>query len=63
MDYKKEYKSPLGRICLTSNGDYLTGLWFENSKDSAEVEDGVNKFVDLIKKQKLELRIYTKQPY
>lgn len=35
---------------------------FENSKDSAEVEDGVNKFVDLIKKQKLELRIYTKQP-
>ncbi len=34
MDYKKEYKSPLGRICLTSNGDYLTGLWFENSKDN-----------------------------
>lgn len=35
---------------------------FEKSEDSEEVENGVNKFVDLLRSKKLELRIYTKQP-
>lgn len=34
---------------------------FEVSEDSEEVENGVNKFVELIKEGKLEIRIYTKQ--
>ena len=35
---------------------------FEDSKDTASVENGVNKFIELIKNGKLEIRIYTKQP-
>src|SRR5699024_9538622 len=35
---------------------------FENSEDSEEVENGVNKFIELLKSGKLELRLYTKQP-
>lgn len=35
---------------------------FENSVDSEEVEKGVNKFVEMIKQGKLELRVYIKQP-
>ena len=33
MMYKKSYKSPLGPIVITSDGKYLTGLWFEKTKD------------------------------
>ena len=33
-NYIKEYLSPLGTIYLTSNGEYLTGLWFKDSKDT-----------------------------
>ena len=35
---------------------------FKNSEDSAEVETGVKKFVEMLKNGKLELRVYTKQP-
>lgn len=35
---------------------------FEKSADTEKVENGVNKFVSLIKEGKLEIRIYTKQP-
>ncbi len=35
---------------------------FENSDDSEEVESGVNKFIEMLKSGKLELRVYTKQP-
>lgn len=35
---------------------------FEKSNDSEAVENGVNRFMDLIKNGKLELRMYTKQP-
>lgn len=34
MNYQKEYYSPLGTIYLTSDGEYLTDLWFKDSKDS-----------------------------
>ena len=32
--YKKTYISPLGKIYMRSDGTYLTGLWFENSRDT-----------------------------
>lgn len=35
---------------------------FEKSDDTEKVENGVNKFISLLKEGKLEIRIYTKQP-
>ena len=32
MKYIYNYKSPLGKIILSSNGTQLTGLWFEHHK-------------------------------
>lgn len=32
MDYTYIYKSPLGNITLASDGEALTGLWFEGQK-------------------------------
>lgn len=34
---------------------------FDNSEDNEDVENGVNKFVEMIKNGKLEIRIFTKQ--
>ena len=33
MNYKKTYISPLGIIYMRSDGEYLTGLWFEKTRD------------------------------
>lgn len=33
-NFLNEYLSPLGIIRLESDGEYLTGLWFDKSKDS-----------------------------
>lgn len=41
MVYTKAYNSPLGKIYMNSDGEYLTGLWFENSKDSIKHESNV----------------------
>lgn len=32
MEYKSTYQSPVGTIILTSDGIYLTGLWFKTSR-------------------------------
>ena len=32
MEYKSTYQSPVGIIILTSDGTYLTGLWFKTSR-------------------------------
>ncbi len=32
MQYISHYNSPLGRILLAADGEYLTGLWFEGQK-------------------------------
>ncbi|MDD2952272.1 MAG: methylated-DNA--[protein]-cysteine S-methyltransferase [Parabacteroides sp.] len=32
MQYTHKYKSPLGEITLASDGDRLTGLWFDGQK-------------------------------
>jgi len=38
MIYKYTYKTPNGfsDMVMNSDGEYLTGLWFENSRDSAK---------------------------
>ena len=37
MEYITTYDSPLGNITLASDGEYLTGLWFDTQKPSDEV--------------------------
>jgi len=32
MEYRSYYDSPIGKIVLVSNGQELTGLWFESSR-------------------------------
>ena len=32
MQYTDKYQSPLGEITLASDGDHLTGLWFDGQK-------------------------------
>lgn len=32
MEYTKDYESPIGKILLSSDGEHLTGLWFEGQK-------------------------------
>ena len=36
MDYTHHYVSPLGEITLASDGEYLTGLWFDGQKYFAD---------------------------
>lgn len=36
MDYIHHYNSPLGRLLLASDGEALTGLWFEGQKYFAD---------------------------
>ena len=36
MEYKKVYKSNLDNLIMTSDGEYLTGLWFEKSNDETK---------------------------
>ena len=40
MDYLNGYASPLGGITLASDGDALTGLWFDGQKHFAETLSG-----------------------
>ena len=39
MNYIFEYASPLGKIFIESDGDFLTGLWFEYSFDEKKYEE------------------------
>lgn len=64
------YKESQGQITTISDSAYESKKKyknklqeeFENSDDLEEIEAGVNRFVEMLKKGKLELRIYTKQP-
>ena len=40
MDYTQRYRSPLGGITLASDGEALTGLWFDGQKYFARTLDG-----------------------
>lgn len=51
MEYKSIYKSKIGNIILTSDGKYLTGLWFDTSRfkhlrvvDQEKVDDELDVF-------------------
>ena len=39
MDYTHHYNSPLGRMTLASDGEALTGLWFDGQEHFAETLD------------------------
>lgn len=63
--YRQDYVSPLGRIILESDGKFLTGLWFADSKDASKFsQDFEQKNLAIFEKTKLWLDIYFtgKQP-
>lgn len=63
MNYKWFYKTPeeFDDIYLTSDGKYLTGLWFENSKDALKhKKEGIEKELSIFKKTCKWLDIYFK---
>lgn len=47
MEYTKNYISPLGNIMLSSDGEHLTGLWFENQKYYAATLDPAHETKDI----------------
>ena len=47
MRYTNKYPSPLGKILLASDGDSLTGLWFEGQKYFAAGLEGQSEEMDL----------------
>ncbi len=59
MEYQTNYSSPLGKICLTSDGEYLTGLWFADSSDSKKhLQKHPFKDLDIFKQTSNWLDIY-----
>ena len=42
MNYVQHYDSPLGRINMTSDGNAITGLWFDGQERTAAACDGEN---------------------
>lgn len=52
--YRTSYDSPLGKMYMSGDGKYLTGLWFEGSRDSRkhgqDFEDGELPVFDETKK-------------
>ena len=47
MDCTRNYASPLGNILMASDGEALTGLWFEGQKHFARGLDAAHTEVDL----------------
>ena len=43
MDFTHRYESPLGAITMASDGESLTGLWFEGQEHFAETLDPENE--------------------
>ena len=41
--YYQKYKCPFSNIFLTSDGEYLTGLWFEGSKDELKHKNNLEE--------------------
>ena len=61
MNYKSIYKTKngLSDIILNSDGEYLTGLWFEGSKDSIKHDENAKeKELEIFKETKKWLDIY-----
>ena len=47
MDYIRQYRSPLGGITLASDGETLTGLWFDGQKYFGRTLDKIYQEKDL----------------
>ncbi len=61
MFYKWRYKTPLGLddLLMNSDGEYLTGLWFENSSDTLKhIIDCVEEELPIFKETSEWLDIY-----
>lgn len=61
MTYKSIYKTKngLSDIILNSDGEYLTGLWFEGSKDSIKHDENAKeKDLEIFKETRKWLDIY-----
>lgn len=60
MNFINHYESPLGKILLSSDGNFLTGLWFEGQKYFASGLDSKNqqKEIQLFKDVKKWLDVY-----
>ena len=61
MIYKWKYKTPDGfdYMLMNSDGEYLTWLWFEKSRDTSKHEtDCEEKFLPVFKKTSKWLDIY-----
>lgn len=61
MIYKYAYKTPekFSDVIMNSDGEYLTGLWFENSRDTSKhVVNCEEKELEIFKETKKWLDIY-----
>lgn len=60
MKYLQKYESPLGKILLASDGENLTGLWFEGQKYFGEnlADEVEEKFLPIFEKTFEWLKIY-----
>ena len=60
MDYTHHYISPLGGITMASDGEYLTGLWFDGQKYFADTLKAQHKEknLDVFRRTDLWLDIY-----
>ncbi len=47
MHYTDQYESPIGGITLASDGEALTGLWFDGQKYFADTLDDAHEHQDL----------------
>ena len=61
MTYKYAYQTPenFSNMIMNSDGEYLTGLWFENSRDSSKhIVDCEEKNLEIFKETSKWLDIY-----
>lgn len=62
MEYTTKYQSPLGDITIASDGETITGLWFDNQKYFARTlsKDNFQKDLAIFNKTKKWLDMYFK---
>lgn len=59
MMYRTSYDGPFSKIYLSSDGQFLTGLWFEGSRDENKQENGfIEKDLPVFAQTKEWLDIY-----
>lgn len=63
MKYVSKYNSPIGEITMASDGENLTGLWFDSQKyfgGSGDIDNSVIKELSVFEETKKWLDIYFK---